>query len=184
MRGISPPLGDAVGRAVDRMAVGVGGLPVDQEDVLLVLLLSNVLQFVLGVGTVILGNVGEHVAVRDANDEEQPKEVESLERGQQGGGDVLADPALVLLCLPVELEGADGPELGEQRPEDAQVEVVAQVNPGEHEKPKVGPDEPVVDVVEGLGGLEKRSRVSTPVAIKGTLRNLPLSFSVWRRITI
>src|SRR5690349_5529258 len=57
-------------------------------------------------------------AVRDPADEEPPEQVDGLQRREQRKGDVLADPALVLLGDPVELEGPDGAELGEDRVED------------------------------------------------------------------
>lgn len=76
-----------------------------------------------------------------------------MQAGQQAKGDVLRDPALVLLGLPVELERAHGAELGQGRVEDGQVDVVAQVDPDEDEDTKVGADDGRVKVVEGLGGL-------------------------------
>lgn len=161
---LSPLPGGPVGlgRAVRRVAVG-SGLGGVQEGGLLVLLGDVLELLVLGLGALVLGDVEGDVAVGDAEDEEQPEEVEGLEGGQQGDGDVLADPALVLARLPVELEGADGPVLGDQRPEDAEVEVVSQVDPGAHEHDHVGSDEGVVDVIERLGGLKGRSRVSKQV---------------------
>lgn len=84
---------------------------------------------VVDVAAVVLLDVHEDHAVGDADDVEEPDEVERLQRDQQGEGDDEADPALVLLRLPVELVGADGLELGEERPDDAQVDVVAQVDP-------------------------------------------------------
>lgn len=112
------------------------------------------------VAAVVLEVLEEDVAVGDAQDEEQPEEVEGLQAGQQGGRDVVRDPALVLLRGPVELVGAHGLELVELRPDDAQVEVVPHVDPHEDEEGEVRPDQGVVEVVEGLGGL--RPSVSAP----------------------
>ena len=70
-------------------------------------------------------------------------------------GDILRDPALVLLGLPVELPGPDGLEFGEHGPEDLEGDVVAQVGPDDHEDEEVGFDEGGVDVVEAFGGLER-----------------------------
>lgn len=95
----------------------------------------------------------DNEAVGNADDEEQPEEVESLEGAEQGERDDERDVALVLLGLPVELVRADGLELGEQTPEDAQVEVVAQVDPNAHEGEVVGAGKRVVEIVESLGGL-------------------------------
>ena len=52
-----------------------------------------------------------------------------MERREEGGGDVVRDPALVLLCLPVKLVGPDGLEFVEFGVDDAEVEVVTQVDP-------------------------------------------------------
>lgn len=97
-------------------------------------------------------------AVGDADDKEQPEEVERLEGAEQGQRDVEGDVALVLLRFPVELIGADGLKLGEQRPEDTQVEVVAQIDPHAHEGEVIRAGERVVEVVEGLRGLEIKQR--------------------------
>lgn len=79
------------------------------------LLLRNVLfQLRLIIAAVILGNFMDSEAISDADNEEQPKEVERLERAEQGERDDEGEVALVLLSLPVELVRADGLELGEQ----------------------------------------------------------------------
>lgn len=96
----------------------------------------------------------DNEAVSDADDEEQPKQVERLKGAEQSERDDEGEAALVLLSLPVELVRADGLELGEQTPNDAQVEVVAQVDPHTHEGEVVGAGERVVEVVESLGCLE------------------------------
>lgn len=110
---------------------------------------------VLGVGALIVKVVLAEEAQGDADNQKQPKEVQSLERGEQGSGDVLAEAALVLLGLPVELKGPNSLKLGEQGPEDLDVDVVTEVDPGGDEDEEVGDDEGVVEVVERLGGGEE-----------------------------
>lgn len=88
-----------------------------------------------------------HKPIRNPAYKKPPEQINRLKRSEQGEGDVLADPALVLLCFPVELPGADGAEGGEDGVEDAQVEVVAQVAPDQHEEEEVGAYDGGVDVV-------------------------------------
>lgn len=109
----------------------------------------------LGLAPVVRRHAAQHKAVGDAQDEEEPKQVERLQRAEQGEGDPEGQRALVLARLPVDLVGADRLELGEEGEEDAQVEVVAQVDPDDHEGEVVGAGEGVVEVVEGFGGLGK-----------------------------
>lgn len=101
----------------------------------------------------ILQPLVDDVVLGDAQNQVEPEDVDALQARQQGKGDVLADPALVLLGLPVELEGTDGAELGEGGEEDAQVLVVAAVGPDGAEEDEVGADEGVGEVVEAFGGL-------------------------------
>lgn len=49
----------------------------------------------------------------------------------------MRDPALVLLRVPVELEGANGAEGGEDGVEDEDVDVVPEIDPDGHEDSKV-----------------------------------------------
>ena len=107
----------------------------------------------LGLGAVVVGGLVDDEAVGDADDEEEPEEVEGLQGGQQHQRDVERDPALVLAALPVELVGADRLELSEERIEDAQVQVVPQVDPHAHEEAEVRTHEGGIEVVERLGGL-------------------------------
>lgn len=123
---------------------------------------SSLLQLRLfGVAAVVLGDVVDGEAVGDAQDEEEPKQVESLQRAEEGEGDDEGQGALVLLGLPVDTVGPDCFELGEEAEEDAQVEVVTQVDPHAHEGEVVGTRQPVVEVVEGFGGLSRRERLVT-----------------------
>ncbi|KAJ2969692.1 hypothetical protein NQ176_g8536 [Zarea fungicola] len=107
------------------------------------------------VGAIIRGIAIAHKAVRDANNVKEPKQVERLQRRQQRRGDVLADPALVLLRLPVELKGPNGSKFGEEGDDDLDVDVVAQVDPDADKGEEVGRNQKVVEVVEHLGGGEE-----------------------------
>lgn len=121
---------------------------VDQWGRLLLLNLG-----VLGLRAVIVGSLVDNEAVRDADDEEEPEEVEGLEGRKQCQGDPERERALVLARLPVELIRADGLVLVEKRVDDTQVKEVAKVDPRAHEDEKVRAHERVVDVVEDLGRL-------------------------------
>lgn len=92
-------------------------------------------------------------AIRNAENKKQPEEVEGLQGAEQGQRDDEGERALVLLRLPVKLVGTDRLKLGEEAEQDAQVEVVPQVDPDAHEGEVVGAREPVVEVVERFGGL-------------------------------
>ena len=113
----------------------------------------------LGITPIVVKDVVRGEAVGDTEDEEEPEQVEGLQRAEQGQGDDEGQGALVLLRLPVELVGADRLELGEKTEEDAQVEVVAQVDPHAHEGEVVGAGQDVVEVVEGFGGLHGASQL-------------------------
>ena len=65
--------------------------------------------------------------------------------------------------FPVEFEGADGAESGEDRVEDLEVEEVAHVGPDTDEGDEVGDREAGVEVVEDFGGLRKGMIVSNLV---------------------
>ena len=95
----------------------------------------------------------EDVVLGDLEDQIQPEEVDGLQRGQQAEADDLADPALVVLALPVDAVGADGAEAGEVGVQDPPVDVVAEVDPDEGEEGEVGADDGRVEVVEAFGGL-------------------------------
>lgn len=70
-----------------------------------------------------------------------------MQASEQGESDVLADPAFVLLGVPIEVEGADGAEGGEGGVEDDEVDVVAEVDPDADEESEEGEDEGGVEVV-------------------------------------
>lgn len=68
---------------------------------------------------VVIGGAVSDEAVCDTADQEPPEQVHSLETSKQRESNDLRDPALVLLCLPIELVGADGFEFGENGVKDA-----------------------------------------------------------------
>ena len=88
-----------------------------------------------------------HKPIRDPANEEPPEQVDCLQRGKQGKGDVLADPALVLLRFPVEFKGTNGFEGCENGPDDLEVNVVTRVAPDAHEDEEVRTDNGGVDVI-------------------------------------
>ena len=127
------------------------------HPLLLLLLPAHIL--ILIITPLILRFRPHHHPHRDPPDEIQPKKIDRLQRGQQAERDVLGNPALVLLRVPVELEGADGAEGGGDAVEDVDVDVVAQVDPHEHEEDEVRGYNGGIDVGEGFGGLDYREGV-------------------------
>ena len=85
----------------------------------------------------ILGNIVQYILLQDAHDQVKPEEIDGLKTGKKSKGDVLADPAFVLLSLPVQLEGTDGSEFGQNCPEDLQVDKMPQVNPDRDEEAEI-----------------------------------------------
>lgn len=77
------------------------------------------------VGSVVGGGLVRQESESNTHNVEQPEEVERLKRGQEGSSDVLADPALVLLSLPVQLKRSNGSEFGEHGPDDLEVNDMA-----------------------------------------------------------
>lgn len=53
----------------------------------------------------------------------------------------MGERAFVLLGLPVEVEGANGAELGEGCIENGKVDVVAEVNPDQDKEAEIGADD-------------------------------------------
>jgi len=104
----------------------------------------------------ILDNVAEHGPVENAQDQDNPENVDHLQHCEERESDRLRDPALVLLCNPVELVGANCRKLavGEHGVEDFEVEEVAHVGPDADESDEVGDREAGVEVVEDLRSLE------------------------------
>ena len=122
-------------------------------DVLILHLLHRLLVVLFVITPHVLLYTLEHHIQCNPDDEGQPEYIHGLQTRQQPKRDVLADPALVLLGLPVEFEGADGAEGGEDGPEDDKVDVVAEVGPHEDEEGKVWDYDGGGDVVEGFGCL-------------------------------
>lgn len=106
--------------------------------------------FGLVVASFVLLHAVEDVVLENAEDQEEPEEIDCLQTGQQDKGDDLTDPAFVLLGLPVELVGANGAEFGQHGPEDLQVEEMAEVDPHKDEGAKVWYSDDGVQVVEGF----------------------------------
>lgn len=117
----------------------------------LVVLLILLLGFIIT--PIVLGLAAGEDARRDADDEVEPEDVDALQARQQGEGDVLRDPALVLLRRPVELKGPHAREAGRDRVQDDDVEVVAQVDPGGHEDDEVRVYDAELEVRCDFGGL-------------------------------
>lgn len=107
----------------------------------------------LVLAAVVVGILVDNEPVGDPADEEPPEQIHGLQRRKQRKGDVLRDPALVLLRLPVELKGPHGAELGQDGVEDLEVDKVPQVAPDAHEDEEVGADDGGVDVVEDFARL-------------------------------
>ena len=124
------------------------------------LAIHNLLALLLALrvlGPVVLGNIEHHELVRGAEQAVQPEQVEGLQGGEQHERDDVGQDALILSRLPVHPVGSDGAVLEEERVEDAQVEVVAEVGPHADAEGEVWADEAAVDVVERLGGLRRGS---------------------------
>lgn len=108
-----------------------------------------------------------HISRQNPADQEEPEHIHRLQTRQQKECNDLADPALVLLGIPVEGEAAHGREFvggerdagdadGREAVEDAQVDEVAQVAPEEEEEDEEGDCYGAVEVVEAFGGLGMR----------------------------
>jgi hypothetical protein len=108
-----------------------------------------------------------HEPIRNPADEEPPEEVDRLQRCQKRKGNVLRDPALVLLSFPVEFKRSDSLERGEDGVDDLEVDVMASVTPDDHEDEKVRTDNGRVDVVEAFGRLDHVSNVLFPRTAAG-----------------
>lgn len=147
----SPLLGGTIRfrHSISRMSIG-GSRAVNQRNIFTILgcLILDLALF--SFAPIVLGNTREDETVRDAEDEEQPEQIECLKGRQQRGGDELRKPALVLASCPIQLVGSHGAELGEDGENDLQVKVVAQVDPDTHKAGKVRALPSAVNVVQGL----------------------------------
>ena len=91
----------------------------------------------------------------DPNNKGEPEDVDSLQGSQKSESDALAEPAFVLLRLPVELVRTHILEIGEHGGEDDEIDVMPQVCPDDHEDGEEGDDDGGGDVVEGFGRLSR-----------------------------
>lgn len=103
--------------------------------------------------SIVLAAVMHDVLVPVAQNTVQPEEVQRLKRGQQDERDHVRERALVLLRLPVELVRANRAELREQREDDAQVQVVSEVDPRAYENAVERSDHGAIDIAKCLGTL-------------------------------
>lgn len=110
----------------------------------------------LVVASLVFLHAVENVVLQNAQDQEEPEEIHRLQAGKQRESDVLTDPAFVLLCFPVQLERPDSPELGQNGPEDFQVDDVPKVDPCDNERAEVGHGEDGIEVVQCLRSLPNR----------------------------
>jgi hypothetical protein len=103
----------------------------------------------------ILDNIAEHGPVENAQNQQDPEDVDHLQHRQKSESDGIRNPALVLLSVPVEIVRTNGREfaIGEHGIEDFEVQEVAHVRPNADEGDEVGDCEVRVEVVEDLGSL-------------------------------
>lgn len=97
-------VGDAI-----RLGMAIGCMTIQERRLLG---FPGFLRLLLVVAAVVFSNVVDYQTVRNAEDEEQPEEVKSLQTSQQGETNVLGNPALELLASPVKLKRSDGAKLG------------------------------------------------------------------------
>ena len=138
-----------------RSVVLLGRLISASGDSLRIISIDLLLFLVFVIATLVLGDAGEDIVGQDTEDEEEPEEIDRLETGEQTERDILTDPALVLLSLPVQFERTDSAELGQDGPEDLQVQEVAQVDPPADEHGEVGRGDDCVEVVQCFGGCQE-----------------------------
>lgn len=83
------------------------------------------LLFLFVIAPFVLCNIIEQVVFQDPEDQVKPKEIDGLKTSKEREGDDLANPAFVLLSLPVQLERSHGPKLGQNGPDNFQIDVVS-----------------------------------------------------------
>lgn len=118
------------------------------------LLLFFFFLLVLIIASLVLLDTVEDIVGENAEDQEEPEQVHGLQTGQQRKGNVLTDPALVLLRFPVEFKRSNGPELSQDSPKDLEVEIMPAIDPHTDEGCEVGRSDDGVEVVESLRGLQ------------------------------
>lgn len=109
------------------------------------------------IAPIILCFPGPEYPKRNFDYEVHPEDIHRLQAREQGEGNVLRDPALVLLGVPIELEGADGSEGSGNGVEDDNIDVVAEVDPDGNEDAEVRGDDSKVEVGEGFGSLSGKA---------------------------
>lgn len=117
-------------------------------------LLNRLVFLIFVVTPLVLLDAVEKVVLQNAQDQKQPEHVHCLQTGEQRKGDVLADPALVLLRFPVQFERPNRTELCQDGPEDLQIQYVSQVDPHDDEHPEVRHSEDGVEVIERFRRLQ------------------------------
>lgn len=119
--------------------------------------LERLVRFVFIIGPLVLCLARGKETDQDADDENEPEDIDSLQDSEETKRDDLRNPALILLRVPVEFVRPNSRELaiGEQRGEDSQVDVVTKVSPDNNEKAKVAWCNPCIDVVEAFGSLSR-----------------------------
>ena len=121
-------------------------LPLLSLDLLLLLFEVRV----VGFGPVVVSSLVDDEAIGDADNVEQPEQVERLQGEEEREGNPEGKLALVLFRLPVQLVGTNRLELVEHAEQDAPVQVVPRIDPHTHEEEEVALNNGVVQVVEGL----------------------------------
>lgn len=146
------------------IAVGQSGGPVGllRRDFIL-------FSFIFVVASLVLLDVVKQVVLQDPQDKEEPEQIHRLQGCKQSKCDVLTDPTLVLLCLPVQLERTHGAEFRQGSPQDLEVDVVAQIYPHSDEEAKVRANDDRVQVVQCLRRLHaKENNKSVPAIFHDT----------------
>jgi hypothetical protein len=133
--------------SVDRLAI------YQKLDVCLISRLDPAVLVFFVVTSLILDASVEDVVLGDSENQEEPEDIDGLEAGQQRKGDDLAEQAFVLLRLPVELVWSHSLELGQDCVEDAEIDIVSQVDPDPNKHAKIWTDYDRVYIVKGFGGL-------------------------------
>ena len=120
----------------------------------LVLLIHLFFSFlILVITSFVLLHTVEKIVGQDPKDQEEPEQVHGLQTGEQREGDVLTDPALILLRFPVEFKWSDCPEFRQDSPKNFQVEVMPAVDPNPDKGSEVRCGNDRVEVVESFGCL-------------------------------
>lgn len=102
---------------------------------------------VIGFRAIVICGLVNDKPIRNPQNEKQPEKIQCLQRRQQTETNDLRETALVLLGLPVHLKGADGGEVGQNGPQDLEIEIVSQVDPSGSEEGEIRTGYSAVDVV-------------------------------------